>query len=273
MAGRAGRRGMDPCGFVYTRVNPMHIAYREVEQILYGRPEPVISQFNTVYATLLNLYRDFGLKLLDVYPRSLHAHQASEKRRREAQDLMKRKLDLMRDMGYLGPEGLTSKGEFASVMFGYELPLAEMYAAGFLETLNDVQLCMILSSLVFEPRKSDHLPPSGGEIRRLEAAVQPFFKKIQHEEVRYRIRPLTKRPFFHNALAIKGWIEGRSFDDLFRVTSVDEGELVRNFRMVVQLLRELAHAPHLADAWKKTTHRALEKVNRGIVDAEKQLRV
>jgi len=55
-------------------------------------------------------------------------------------------------------------------------------------------------------------------------------------------------------------------------TYFDEGEVVRNFRMVIQLLRELMHAPHSPEALRKTTTRAIDLINRDIVDAEKQLR-
>ena len=32
MAGRAGRRGMDPEGFVYSRINPQYIDFEEVKK-------------------------------------------------------------------------------------------------------------------------------------------------------------------------------------------------------------------------------------------------
>ena len=40
MAGRAGRRGMDEAGFVYVRVNPVHVTYPEVIRLLHAKPEP-----------------------------------------------------------------------------------------------------------------------------------------------------------------------------------------------------------------------------------------
>jgi len=55
MAGRAGRRGMDNQGFVYVRFIPSQTKPKDVENIIFGETEPVVSKFNASYATVLNL--------------------------------------------------------------------------------------------------------------------------------------------------------------------------------------------------------------------------
>jgi len=55
MAGRAGRRGLDKEGFVVSRINPSHIDMLSLEKIIYGKYEPIQSQLNSCYATILNL--------------------------------------------------------------------------------------------------------------------------------------------------------------------------------------------------------------------------
>lgn len=272
MAGRAGRRGMDDSGFVTMRVNPNHIAYPEVLRVVFGEPEPILSQFNAAYATLLNLFRSMGFGLLDVYPRSLHCFQSSRKKQKEARHLLERKIALLRDMGYLTEAGLTEKGEFAASLFGYEFLLAEMHEGGVLSTLDPVHLCVLLSSFVFEPRKDDSEPRLSPHTRKLSRLAEEYHHAIYRKEVKYRIYPLTKAPHFHLAPAIEAWARGLEFDKLFRLTGADEGELIRNFRMVIQLLRELYHAAHTPPPLASTAQRALTLINRDIVDAEKQLR-
>jgi len=273
MAGRAGRRGMDERGYVYSRIHPHHITFPEVERILYGNPEPIFSQFNATYATLLNLYRDLGRGLLDIYPRSFHYFQASKKRRCQGFQSLESKLTCLEEMSYLRPEGLTPKGEFASSLFGYELLLAEMHGEGVLDNLNEIDLCMLLSGLVFEPRKADQLPHLNSRVRKLDSTAQHYFRLIHQHEFKHKITPYTKRPHFHIAPAIEAWAQGKRFDELFRLTSADEGGLVRNFRMIIQLLRELTHASHTSETLRRTTQKALGLINRDIVDAEKQLRL
>ncbi|MBI4398902.1 MAG: DEAD/DEAH box helicase [Candidatus Omnitrophica bacterium] len=272
MAGRAGRRGMDTEGFVYVRINPHDVDFHEVEKIVFSKNEPVQSQFNTGYATVLNLYELFGEKLLEIYPKSLHYHQSSAHSRTTASDLMRAKISLLRDMHYLEAGSLTEKGRFASRLYGYELMLAEMEGEQFLEGLNPVELAVILAALVYEPRKSDEAPHIPKRFRTLERTAETYIRHIHRREFKYRITPYTKPPHFHLADAVETWCRGVSFDKLMRAATVDEGELVRHFRMVVQLLRQLIHAPAVTDSLKQTASQAVYRINRDVVDAEKQLR-
>ncbi len=273
MAGRAGRRGMDTRGFVLVRVQPQDIPFYEVQRILYGNPEPIQSQLNTTYATLLNLYRGLGRKLLDIYPQSFHHFQSSHKKRGEGLKLLENKLSLLKEMDYLTPEGLTSKGEFAASVFGYELLLGEMQGESMLEHLDEAGLNVLLAGLIFEPRKNDFTPKLSQKNDKLRRAAEEYSRRIHKMEYKYQIRPYTKIPHFQLAPAMEAWTHGETFHKLFRLTGADEGELVRYFRMVIQLLRELLNAPHTSPRLKETAERAWRKINRDVVDAEKQLRV
>jgi superfamily II RNA helicase len=273
MAGRAGRRGMDERGFVYVRVNPSYTPFNEVERIIFGKPEKIRSQFNTTYATLLNLYRKLGSKLIDIYPRTFHNFQSSDKRRRGAVAHMERKLALLRELGHLDGDQLTGKGEFAASLFGYELLLAEMQDDGVLDDLNESKLSVVLSSLIYEPRKGDKPPNLRGDHLHLQNGINYYSKRIHKKERKFQIYPYTKPSHFNLARTVQLWTEGAGFDELFRHTGVDEGELVRHFRMIIQLLRDLMNVPHASDRLHETAHKAWKSINRGVVDAEKQLRV
>ncbi|MCM8776087.1 MAG: DEAD/DEAH box helicase [Candidatus Omnitrophica bacterium] len=273
MAGRAGRRGMDPEGFVYVRIHPNDISFSEVERILYGNPEPIRSQFNAAYATLLNLYRSLGEALLDIYSRSFHYFQSPIKKREEGLDLIRRKLDLLRDLGYLAKGKLTPKGEFAASIFGYELMISEMHEDGMFENLDETSLNMILSGLVFEPRKGDSVTPRfGSKIEFLRKKVESYWRSIYRKEFRSRISPYTKPPHFHLAPAVDVWTQGATFAKTLQMTHADEGELVRHIRMIIQLLREILNASHVSETLRKRAEQARRLINRDVVDAEKQLR-
>ena len=272
MAGRAGRRGMDPCGYVYTRINPHQVPYPILLRIIYGQPEPIESQFNSCYATLLNLYAEFGSKLLDIYPRSLHFFQSNRKGRQKGAASIEKKLVLLKELGHLEGESLSMKGQFASWMYGYELLLSEMLEDGYLETLNETRLSTLLVALVFEPRKNQDCPKLPSNIESVEKKSLSYLRKIHMLETMHKIYPLTKFPQFHLAAALEAWLGGCAFKDLSRHTEVDEGEIIRYFRMVIQLLRQLKQAPQVSDDLRKTAGTALQKINRDLVDAERQLR-
>lgn len=280
MAGRAGRRGMDAEGFVYCRIHPNDISFPEVERILYGRPEPVRSQLNATYATLLNLYRTLGHRLLEIYPRSFHFFQSSKRKRDEGLELLKNKLALLQEMGYITEAGttdtqgvLTVKGEFAASIFGFELLLTEMYTDGALEQLDEAKLNVFLAGLIFEPRKNDEAPRLGKDHAELLKMTQHYHRMVFKWESNFRVTPHTKPPYFHLAKPIEAWTQGKDFEKICQLTSEDEGSLVRYIRMVIQLLREIANAPHASEGLKAKARRARDLIDRDVVDAEKQLRV
>ena len=272
MAGRAGRRGMDDCGYVYSRINPHQIPYPALMRIIYGQPEPIESQFNSCYATLLNLYAQFGSKLLEMYPLSFHFFQSNRKGRQKGEASIEKKLALLKDLGHLNDKGLTLKGQFASWMYGYELVLSEMLEDGYLETLNEARLSALLCALVFEPRKNQDCPKLPPNLDSVEKKSYGYLKRVHAKEANFKIYPATKLPYFHLATALEAWIGGCAFKDLGRHTEVDEGEIIRYFRMVIQLLRQLKQAPQVSDTMRNTAKNALQKINRDLVDAERQLR-
>ena len=273
MAGRAGRRGMDAEGFVYVRINPTHVTYPEVLQLLHGTPEPVRSRFNTAYATLLNLYRRHGRDLLDVFPKTLYYAQTSGPRRQAGLELMQRKLDLLAAMGYLTRTSLTPKGEFGSWVYGYELLVTELYAQQRLAALDPVALAVLMSAMVYEPRPATPPPKAHQLSKRLAELCREPLVRIHKEETRFRISPKTKSPAFHLSYAMEAWMGHSPFERITNLCDVDDGEIVRYFRMTVQLLRQLSETPAGDAALRARAETAFRRINRDVIDAEAQLRL
>ena len=273
MAGRAGRRGMDLEGFVYCRVNLRRIQYDEVKRIIYGKPEEVKSQLNTSYATILNLYEKHKEGLFDIYPKSLHYFQSRKNEQKEALRLLEAKLKLLKEMNYIYNGELTKKGQFAKSVYGYELILSELYEENILEQLDEFGLGVITSSIVFEPRKNQKMPLGVSKnTKHIKHACEEIYDKIKRKEERYRIYPFSKLPYFHLSVTMEAWLRGTTFDKILRFSDTDEGEVVRYFRMSIQILREINDAKVASHLLKDKIRETIRVINRDIVDAEKQLR-
>jgi superfamily II RNA helicase len=272
MAGRAGRRGIDEEGFVYSRVNLRFISFRELKSIIYGEPERVKSRFNASYATIINLYGRYGEKLYDIYPLSFHHFQQKERFRRRALERMRSRVNILKEMGHIEGDAVTPKGEFAGKVFGYELPLAELYEQRALEELSETELGALCLALVYEPRKGSHRPSLTKTARRLKDVTDGLMEDILKKEKQHGITPLTKNCFFHLSPALEAWMKGASFDEMMRHTEADEGEIIRYFRMCIQILREILDTP-APEELKEKTKRATELINRDLIDAERQLRI
>ncbi|MBM3253536.1 MAG: DEAD/DEAH box helicase [Candidatus Omnitrophica bacterium] len=272
MAGRAGRRGMDKEGFVYLRVNQKRITQEETKRIIYGQPEKIYSQLNNSYATILNLYEKYKEDLYEIYPSSLHYFQSKTSVQKQALELLRAKINLLKELGYISNGLITPKGAFAGAVYGYELILSELYGNGFLEHLDKFGLGVLMSAIVFEPRKNQTILSLSKNAKFLKAKCDELIDKIHKRELKYRIYPLSKKPFFHLSLAVEAWLKGMGFQKVASQTDTDEGEIVRYFRMAVQLLREVVSAPVVSGVLKSRVYETIALINRDIIDAEKQLR-
>ncbi|MDP3804486.1 MAG: DEAD/DEAH box helicase [Candidatus Omnitrophota bacterium] len=271
MAGRAGRRGIDTEGFVYSRINLRRIQQDEVRRIIFGKPEDVNSQFNASYATMLNLYEKYKEELFNIYPLSMHYFQTRPHQQKEALRLMESKLKLLKEMGHVQDGALTPKGQFAKAVYGYELLLAELYDGGTFEDLDEISMGVMAVSAVFEPRKNQSLPSLSKSSLYLKSICETFSERIRHKETRCGIHPFSKIPHFNLAKVIEGWMHGMKFARILELTDTDEGEVIRYFRMAIQILREIEHAP-ISPVLGQRIRKAIQLINRDVIDAEKQLR-
>jgi superfamily II RNA helicase len=271
MAGRAGRRGIDKEGFVYTRINPHRIRFDEIKRVIYGKPEDVKSQFNASYATLLNLYEKYKESLFKIYPLSFHYFQTRPHQQKEAMRRMTAKLEILREFELISGDELTDKGRFAKAVYGYELLLSELYDGGLFEELDEAGLGIVAAASMFEPRKNQRLESLSKMASEIKKACDHSYERISHRESRYVIRPASKAPHFNLSKAMEAWIKGAPFNKILQYTDTDEGELIRYFRMSVQILREIKDTPISPDLSARVSN-TIKLINRDVVDAEKQLR-
>jgi len=271
MAGRAGRRGIDTEGFVYSRVNSHFISFQELKRIIYSEPEKVRSRFNASYATILNLYEKHGEKFYDIYPSSFHYFREKKKYQERALDLLRSKVKILKELGYIKDGALTEKGAFASKVYGYELSLSELYEEGVLEHLSEKEVGILALALVFEPRRGTERPLLGKRVRGLQNITSAIIGRIQKFEKRMRITPLSKDYHYELSHCLEAWMNGEEFDRMLQYGDVDEGEIIRYFRMAIQILREIRDT-RCSSVLKEKVKKAARLINRDIIDAEKQLR-
>jgi superfamily II RNA helicase len=307
MAGRAGRRGMDEVGYVYSNVEWPYHRFPSVNRVIDGVIEPIRSQFNLGYATLLNLWARLGKRIYEACDRSfanwnappappppaMDVRRRRRRRNRQPQqaplthavgyrgmvEQVRRRLALLERLGYTQDRELTPKGQFARQIYGYEMHVTEFLQAGILSRLNEDQLNVLFTAIVFEARKGDFFKPISKDL------VRPWkFKGLQIiEEVRkiereFGLTMLTKDLDFRMSSAAFAWSRGCDFEDFENYTTLSDGDLVRYLRIAIQLekqtMRALADYPHFVNDpfLGEKLKQAAARMNRDVVDAEKLLR-
>ncbi|MBI2923242.1 MAG: DEAD/DEAH box helicase [Planctomycetes bacterium] len=307
MAGRAGRRGMDAVGYVYSNVEWPYVRFGAIDRVIEGEIEPIRSQFNLSYATLLNLWQRLGKNIFKACensfanfgappppPPSIRSSRRRRKRgkaRDEAPhahtggsyrgmvDQVKRRLALLERLGYTKERELTPKGQFAKQIYGYEIQVTEFLADGMVSRLSEDQINVLFSAIVFESRKGDWFRPLAKDLLRpYKFKALKIVDDVRALEREFGIQTPTKELDYRMASVIWAWSRGCPFSELEAHSSLSDGDLVRYVRLAIQLERQTVRAlteyPHFVNdpflAEKIKT--AAVRMNRDVVDAEKQLR-
>ena len=400
MAGRAGRRGIDTIGYVYSQIIPAYADEREIKSVVTDKVEPIESQFNLSYSSILNLYEKYGDDIYDVYTMTLSNHQnivrvaefnkqienktetlqtlpkpecihdgidgsdqiqkhyrhkrnrekklqrlhiekgqilsetRGKRRRKERakrlkavyrnikrvkgteteslctgcehfqtcstryraiqeteariQKLKKRttiiandpreqiaaRLRVLEELGYIEEQSLLPRGVTASHIYGYEIQLTQLLFSGVFEKLTEDQINCLMVAIVSEPRKDVYYKRIKNE-RLLEIfyTVSSEISDIQNLEFKHEITEMTPMLELRFCSAMLAWSRGCEFDQLEKLAHLDAGDFVRTFRLVIDQLRQIRRAMAGHTGLVDKLNRCIEKINRDVVDAERQLRI
>ncbi|MDD9973876.1 MAG: DEAD/DEAH box helicase [Candidatus Poribacteria bacterium] len=400
MAGRAGRRGIDTIGYVYAQIEPAYVDSSEVRDVVSEKIEPIESQFNLSYSSILNLYEKYGDDIYDVYTMSLNNHQNRtrvtnlnnqieakaekletlpkpecihegidgteqiqkhyrDKRNREKsiqrfhvekeqvksetrkkkkqkervkrlnaihkkiillqreaeqslchgcehlhtctgryqtirnteeqiQKLKKRttrienvprrqiaaRLKVLEELGYIEAQTLLPRGSTAAHIYGYEIPLTQLLFSGFFERLTEDEINCLMVAIVSEPRKDGYFKPlKGDRFLDILSEVSSEISVIQYLEGQHNVTEGTPMLELRLCTAMLAWSRGCDFDTLENYARLDAGDFVRTFRLVIDQLRQIRRAMAGHATLVDKLNRCIAKINRDVVDAERQLRI
>ncbi len=281
MAGRAGRQGIDSEGLVYSVIDDSRITdIEDVRHVLYGQIEPIKSRFNLSYSTIINLHRVLGPRIFDAWERSFNNFQWNQMPRKKKEKNQKKqilaidqRLALLRDLDYIrGENEITEKGFVASRINGFELPVTELFFSGLLEWLDAAQCVVVLGSLVFEERRGDLFRPMDRRVLgEHHADVERIVQRVVDAEHKHEIAGTVRPPNFKIGSCLHAFASGADLDDLLDLTNASLGDIVRVFRLTVQVIRQLKKAVTAERSFIEKLDRAIELVNRDAVDAKRQL--
>jgi len=273
MAGRAGRRGMDSVGYVYSQIIPEASDPRHLERLLYGNNERINSRFYASYSTILSLYSRFGESAFEIFRKSLHNFRkgtfSMSRAYEKEEEQIRNRIKFLKASGFLDGIVLTPKGQLAAAVSGYEIQAAELYYSRSFDELTPTQIPVVLSGLITEEARSRRAVPVTNISLRFEA--QKTIRKLRSKEIKYNIANPIREMDFSMAAPVFAWAGGCDLKELAGF-GIPEGDLIRVLRMTIQLMRTLRDRipdPEICGRM----HQALLLVNRGVVDAQAQLEV
>ncbi len=177
--------------------------------------------------------------------------------------LYEHKLEILRRLGYIDDKGLLPRGELASKIHTEEITVTELYFHGYFHEMDIHEINALCLSLVYEHRRRG---PNNGE-------QQNFVGKLPEKlkSAKGFVNSLARQHVFIKPLETKlcnmmlEWSKGAPFEEIMQRTDVPEGDIIRAFRQVIDLLRQLRDAMPTDPGMKDKMLDCLSCINRDIV--------
>lgn len=235
IAGRAGRRGIDEKGLAVSVIRRGD----ELDKIATFTKEdkmPIKSQFRLSYNTILNMYNIHTDEEIEkILKMNFYTFQELEGRIDDIEMLnsirarYNKAIKVLKKKGYIEGNELTEKGRFATKIFSDELEISEVY---FNMKLDAYSLLLILAALVYEDKRGR------------------FYKKYIDRDVRElknRLQGLFPGARWTNNITvmtaiIRPCMEGKTFIEILKNTSLLEGDLIRILMQVLDRLEQINKA-------------------------------
>ena len=166
--------------------------------------------------------------------------------------------EILTELGYLEDDRPTLKGQLAaSLRANNILLIAEVVWGGVLDGLGPSELAGVAAALVgeenralehFKGRSSDLLTDALDEIEAVAARLHTLQRRHRQEVELNLVRPF--------ACLAERWASGTSWDELKEASGLEAGDLVRVFRRVMDMCRQLAYAPGMPRSVSSTARAA-----------------
>ena len=255
IAGRAGRRGIDTEGTVISLVNRRLTNLDKLKQISTVDEDPIISQFKLSINTILNLIHNFDEKTQVILLKSNFDHYIrtndnktairvmasfnNSKKRLEKLGFIQstKKLSEMQGGAYLEYDKdfiLTEKGMFARNIYFQEIALTELFFMKDIKKISDLNLLIILAALIYEERGNDYFMIKGCEKTYNE--IMNFVKQTPLEK---EVNLISLKRMINY---VSAWAKGAKFTEIMKYTNLQEGDIIRFFRRLIDMLSQLKHS-------------------------------
>jgi superfamily II RNA helicase len=101
--------------------------------------------------------------------------------------------------------------------------------------------------------------------------VDELAEELLALESHHGIPTPSKSPSWGLTRAIDAWYDGRGFEEVEELTPATPGEICRNFRMALQLMRSVRRTLEPESSLRDRIDEATAVINRQEIDARRQL--
>ena len=176
---------------------------------------------------------------------------------------------VLTDYGYLKDDYPTEQGITTSqIRSENELFIAEIIFSSVLENLTPAQLASVVCAITTEDLRIDipYLPISE-PVRKTLNLIRNLRRKTEKVQSRYGVEaPMYINPYFSSLIEL--WVEGAQWENITEQIDIGEGDIVRSFKRVVDVLRQFTTIANVPEALVFTAREAIDKIQREPVDID-----
>ncbi|MDR1168312.1 MAG: DEAD/DEAH box helicase [Heliobacteriaceae bacterium] len=243
------------------------------EIIEFGRQnKEMLAKMQSFACDTCKLYKKHS-KNVEVITRCRIRQQKLEKEIEHQRDVFWNKFlshrSALIDAGYLKDDYPTQQGITTSqIRNENELFIAEIIFSGVLDNLTPARLAAVVCAVTTEDLRVD-IPfmPVSEQVRKTVNLIRNIRRKVEKIQGRYGIEDPMYINLYFSAL-IELWVEDAEWETITGQMDMGEGDIVRSFKRVVDVLRQFTTISNVPEALVFTAREAITKILREPVNAD-----
>src|SRR5574344_874675 len=177
---------------------------------------------------------------------------------------------ILTESEYLVNDYPTEKGITTSQIHSEnEFFLAEIIFSNVLENLTPSELAGVVCAITTEDLRID-IPylPFSEKVRKTLNLIRNIKRKVEKTQERYQVdAPCYINPYFSSLIEL--WVDGAEWETITeQVQDIGEGDIVRSFKRVVDVLRQFTTISNIPESLVFTAREAIDKIQRETVDID-----
>lgn len=176
---------------------------------------------------------------------------------------------VLKDFGYIVDDYPTEKGIItAQIHSENELFVAEIINSHVLEHLTPSQLAGVICAITTEDLRID-IPyiPFSEPVRKTLNLIRNIRRKVEKNQNEYFVdAPCYINPYFTSLIEL--WVEGSDWETITEQIDMGEGDIVRAFKRVVDVLRQFTTIANIPEVLVFTAREAIDKIQREPVNID-----
>ena len=275
----------------YNKIRNLYVQNRKTLKVIQkqekkkNRPlSPEVLEFSNKTKEMLNKMHSYEcdtcklfkkhMKSIDVLMRYKQKQKALDKEIEKQKDIFWNKFlahrAVLLDYGYIQNDYPTEEGiTISQIRSENELFLAKIIFSGVLENLTPAELASVICAITTEDMRADLYSqlPFSTTVRKTLNKIKDIKRDLDKKQKNYDVDDPMYINGFYSPL-IEMWVNGAEWDDIIDQIDMGEGDIVRSFKRVIDVLRQFCTISNIPESLVFTAREAIEMIQRSPIDVD-----